>query len=82
MLSGADRAPVQRVKHQQHIFLSGKIGKFHFLVVLILQVEIRRCLSDGDGHVHSPFPNNIAYELMDFFRYEMIVDSTAIDKAT
>src|SRR5208283_674422 len=53
---GANRAPVERIKHQHDFFLSGKVRKLHFLLVLILQGKIRRSVSDRQAHSGS-FPS-------------------------
>jgi hypothetical protein len=82
VLFGASGAPIQRVEHQHHVFLSREVRNLDFLVVLILQTKIRGCLSDGDGHLASPFERKCReHPELIYFRSEIIVDSTGIDKA-
>src|SRR5262249_10012892 len=71
----ADRAPIQRIKDDHYVLLTGEIGELNVLVVLILQRKIRRCLSNCNRHYLPPCMRT-AWQAG-----KMIEDSPAVDKA-
>jgi hypothetical protein len=50
----ADATKRERVEHQQHVLLAPEIGQAYFLVILVLQREIGRDLTNGDRHDEAP----------------------------
>jgi hypothetical protein len=50
MLIGANRTEIERIKHQDYVAFTGKIGQLHFLLILILEREFGSGLSYGNGH--------------------------------
>src|SRR5882724_3096869 len=53
VLVGAGGAPVERVPYENDVLLAAKIRKLYFFFVLIVEREIRRYVSNSDGHEQS-----------------------------